>query len=143
MLMTVAPAYSMTLSCAPIRETSSLLVTISGGMTNPKAQPIYSYTPAPCHSYIFIHALSQLLLNHTILPCSSSVSMSSPFLSVPLLYHSIGRVIKSVVVCVCVCVCVCACVCICGHAYSHIFHQSSHNLVWQEPIDIRFGTLSS
>ena len=44
MLITAAPAYKMILSCEPMTSMSSLLVTISGGMTKPRAQPIYTYT---------------------------------------------------------------------------------------------------
>ena len=54
------------------------------------------------------------------------------FLSVPLLYHSMGQIIKLVFfVCVCVYVCmyVCMLVCVCGHAYGRIF----------QPIFTKFG----
>ena len=44
-VMTAAPVYNITLSCEPITVMSSVLVTISGGMTKPRAQPIYSYIP--------------------------------------------------------------------------------------------------
>ena len=40
-------------------------------------------------------------------------------LSVPLLYHSMGQIIKSVVACLCMYVCMY--VCVCGHAYGRIF----------------------
>ena len=43
-LMTAAPAYSMILSCEPMTSMSALSVTISGGMTKPRAQPICTNT---------------------------------------------------------------------------------------------------
>jgi len=46
-------------------------------------------------------------------------------LSVPLLYHSMGQIIKSVFLSVYVCMCVC----VCGHAYGRIF----------QPIFTKFG----
>jgi len=47
MVMTAAPAYNMICSCVPMTAMSSLLVTISGGMTKPRAQPIYTVTHTP------------------------------------------------------------------------------------------------
>jgi len=46
---------------------------------------------------------------------------------VPLLYHSMGQIIKSVFVCLCMYVCMY--VCVCGHAYGRIF----------QPIFTKFG----
>ena len=43
---------------------------------------------------------------------------SQPSLSVPLLYHSMGQIIKSVFFCLCMYVCMY--VCICGHDYGRI-----------------------
>jgi len=56
-----------------------------------------------------------------------SVLVSIKFLSVPLLYHSMGQIIKSVFF-VCVCMYVCMCVSV-GTLTVAFFNRSSRNLV--------------
>jgi len=75
----------------------------------PDARP--GATTIPTSTPLTLTDLSHLISIKSLITNSTCFAL----LSVPLLYHSMGQIIKSVF-----CLCMYVCVCVCGHAYGRI-----------------------